>query len=63
MLLAIGGGVFAIGLLEHDLWISTGIFAVLAVVAVLVWLRVLRVAERMANERRDVLIATLARAE
>ena len=63
VLLAIGGGVFAIGLLEHDLWISTGIFAVLAVVAVLVWLRVLRVAERMANERRDVLIATLARAE
>jgi ABC-2 type transport system permease protein len=63
VLLAIGGGVFAIGLLEHDLWISTGIFAVLAVVAVLVWRRVLRLAETMAYQRRDTLIATLARAE
>jgi ABC-2 type transport system permease protein len=63
VLLALGGGVFAIGLLEHDLWISTGIFAALAVVAAAVWLRMLRVAERMANERRDTLIATMAKAE
>lgn len=45
------------------LWLAVPIFIVMAAVAAFVWLRVLRNVDRMANNRREELMAALVRAE
>jgi hypothetical protein len=45
------------------MWLAVPIFLALAVGAVIVWVRMLRNADAMANQRRDSLIATLMKTE
>ena len=61
--LAVGAAVFALSWSLDRQWLAVPIFLVLAVGAVYVWMRVLDNADKMANERRDELIATLMKTE
>jgi len=61
--LGIGAGVMALCAFFDRLWLAIPIFLLLAVVAVLSWMRILSNVDRMANARRDDLISTLVKAE
>jgi ABC-2 type transport system permease protein len=61
--LGVGAGVFALCAWFDRLWISVPIFLVLAVVAIIIWLRVLRLSDSLANRLRENLITTLAKTE
>jgi len=60
--LAVGAAVFTLCWYLDRMWIAVPVFLVLAIVAVFVWRQVLGNADALANERRDVLIATLMKA-
>ncbi len=62
-LLGVGAMVFGPCVYFGRLWMAVPIFLLLAAVAFYAWLRVLRNADAMANQRRETLIGTLARAE
>jgi ABC-2 type transport system permease protein len=62
-ILAVGATVFGICLIVDRLWLAVPVFLVLSAVAVLVWMRMLRNANDMANNRKDLLIATLMKTE
>jgi len=59
----VGAGVLSLCWFFDELWVAVPIFLALAAGAVSVWLRVLRNADAMANQRRDTLIAALMKAE
>jgi ABC-2 type transport system permease protein len=59
----VGAGVLSLCWFFDELWLAVPIFLALAAGAVSVWLRVLRNADAMANQRRDTLIAALMKAE
>jgi len=59
VMILVGAGVFAVSWALDDLWLAVPIFLMLATVAVLVWLHVLGNVDRIANQRRDTLIAAL----
>ncbi len=61
--LGVGAAVFALCSWFDRLWISVPVFLVLAVVAVVVWLRVLRLSDALANRLRENLITTLVKTE
>jgi len=63
VVLGVGAGVFFIGWFYEDEWLATPIFVLLAVGAVFFWMRTLRNTDAMANNRRDALIATLAKTD
>lgn len=60
--LAVGAAVFTLCWYLDRMWIAVPVFLTLAIVAVLVWRQVLDNTDALANERRDVLIATLMKA-
>jgi ABC-2 type transport system permease protein len=60
--LAIGAAVFTLCWYLDRMWIAVPVFLALAIVAVFVWRQVLNNADALANERRDVLMATLMKA-
>jgi ABC-2 type transport system permease protein len=57
--MGVGAAVFGLCWYLDKMWLAVPIFLVLAVGAVLVWIRVLNNADAMANQRRDSLIAVL----
>jgi len=59
--IGVGVGVFALAWVLGNTWLALPIFLVLSAGAVFAWLRVLRNADRMANQRRDTLIGMMAR--
>lgn len=61
--LGVGGGVLAVCALLNKLWVTVPVFLMLAVVAVIAWLRLLPKFEDMAFARRDDLIETLVKTE
>jgi ABC-2 type transport system permease protein len=61
--LAVGAAVVLLCWQVDNLWLATPIFLVLADGAFFVWKRVLRNSDGMANSRRDVLIATMAKVD
>jgi ABC-2 type transport system permease protein len=61
--LALGAGVFALCSLFGRLWIAVPIFLSLALIAIIVWMRILRYTDTMANRHRDSLIEALVKAE
>ena len=61
--LGIGTAVFAACSLFHRLWLAVPVLLVLAVAAIIVWIRVLNSVDAMAARRRESLIATLVRTE
>jgi ABC-2 type transport system permease protein len=61
--IGVGAGVFSVCWFLNSVWLAVPVFLALAGVAVLVWLRVLGYADRMANGRRDELMATLMKTE
>jgi ABC-2 type transport system permease protein len=61
--LGLGAGVMALCAFFGRLWLAIPIFVLLAVVAVLGWMRILSNVDRMANARRDDLISALVKAE
>ncbi len=61
--LALGAAVFQICLFAGVLWMAIPSFLLLAVVAVAVWLRILANSDDLAAQRKDMLLATLMRAE
>jgi ABC-2 type transport system permease protein len=61
--LAISAAVFWACRAAGRLWLTVPVFLILALGAILVWLRMLRNADAMANARRDSLIATLMKTE
>ncbi|HWA96448.1 MAG TPA: hypothetical protein VG844_17760 [Terracidiphilus sp.] len=63
VLLGIGGAVFGTAIYLHKMWIAVPVFGVLAVLAIMVWMRILHNSDALANSRRDKLISVLARAE
>jgi ABC-2 type transport system permease protein len=62
---ALGAGavVFALCSSFGTMWLTVPIFLALAGVAVFVWLRILGNSDRIANQRKDLLIATLVKTE
>jgi ABC-2 type transport system permease protein len=62
-MLGLGVMVFGLCKLEGVPWLTVPAFLTLAAAALFFWRRVLRNVDRMANQRRDVLIATLAKVE
>jgi len=63
IILGVGAGVIALCGLFRRAWMAAPVLSVLACIAVLGWVLVLRSADRIANSRRDTLIAKLARIE
>jgi len=61
--IGVGAGVFSVCWFLNNLWLAVPVFVALAVAAVLVWMRVLANADRMANGRRDDLMAALMKTE
>lgn len=61
--LGVGIGVLFLCWFYKHLWIAIPVFLCLAGVSILVWLRVLTNVDRMANQRREDLIAELVRTE
>jgi ABC-2 type transport system permease protein len=58
-IMAIGALVFTASWYLGKIWLTVPIFLALAVGAVAVWMRTLRNADGMANQRRDTMIATV----
>lgn len=63
LVLGVGAAVFGLCWYFENLWLTVPIFLALALGAVIAWMRVLRNADAMANQRRDSLIATLMKTE
>jgi ABC-2 type transport system permease protein len=63
VLLGIGAAVMTLCAMFDTMWIASPIFLGLACFSVLAWVLVLRHADEMANQRRDTLIARLAKIE
>jgi ABC-2 type transport system permease protein len=61
--LGVGAAVFGLCLLFDSLWAAVPVFLALAGGAVFAWMRVLRIADGMANQRKDALMATLMKTE
>jgi ABC-2 type transport system permease protein len=61
--LGVGAAVFEICSIGGMLWLAIPALLVLAAVAVFVWLRILGNADEIASQRKDLLIATLVKAE
>jgi ABC-2 type transport system permease protein len=61
--LGIGVGTFALCSYFGDGWLAVPVFLLLAAAATFAWTRVLGNIDRIANQRRETLIATLARTE
>jgi ABC-2 type transport system permease protein len=61
--LAVGAAVFEICSIGGMLWLAVPSFLVLAAVAVFVWLRILGNSNDIASQHKDLLIATLMKAE
>jgi hypothetical protein len=61
--LGAGAAVFFLCSMGGMLWLAVPIFLVLAGVAVFAWLRILRNSDEIASQRKDLLIATLAKAD
>jgi ABC-2 type transport system permease protein len=61
----IGSGVvvFFLGWYWGNVWLAVPVFLTLSAGAVFAWMRVLRNADGIANQRRDSLIATLMKTE
>jgi ABC-2 type transport system permease protein len=59
LVMGAGAAVFAMSWYLDQMWMAVLIFLGLAVAAIYVWIRVLRSADDMANQRRDSMIATL----
>lgn len=63
VVLGVGAGVFALCSLASRLWLAIPVLLIMAAIAVAVWLRVLTNVDRIANSRREDLVATLVRTE
>ncbi|HUB30810.1 MAG TPA: hypothetical protein VL967_13980 [Terracidiphilus sp.] len=63
VLLGVGAAVMTLCAMLDRMWIASPIFLGLACFSVLAWILVLRNADEMANQRRDTLIAKLAKIE
>ena len=61
--LGVGAAVFLLCSSFSMMWLTVPIFLALAAVAVLVWLRILNNSDGIANQRKDLLIATLVKTE
>jgi ABC-2 type transport system permease protein len=61
--ICVGAAVFAVCWFLDKMWLAVPIFLALAAGAVYAWLRVLRGADALANQRRDTLMATLMKTE
>jgi len=61
--LGIGVGTFALCSYLRDVWLAVPVFLLLAAAATFAWTRVLGNIDRIAGQRRETLIATLARTE
>jgi ABC-2 type transport system permease protein len=61
--LGMGAAVFQICYFAGMLWLAIPSFLLLAVVAVLVWLRILANSDDIAAQRKDMLLATLMKCE
>ena len=61
--LVVSAGVFALSVWVGRLWMAVPLFLILAAGSIFAWTRVLNRVDQMANDRRDDLIATLAKAE
>ncbi len=61
--LGIGIGIFALCLFLSRLWVAIPVFLVLAAGAWWAWRRVLGKVDAMAERRKELLIATLVKAE
>lgn len=62
-ILGLGAAVMSFCTFIGDLWLAVPIFLALAIVALVAWFVVLQKSDVLANSRRDVLIAKLARVE
>ncbi len=62
-MLGVGALVFSLCSMGGMLWLAAPIFLVMALVATVVWLRILGNSGEMASQRKDLLIATLMKAE
>jgi ABC-2 type transport system permease protein len=63
LVLGVGAAVFGLCLLFDSLWAAIPVFLALAGGAGFAWMRVLRIADGMANQRKDSLMATLMKTE
>jgi ABC-2 type transport system permease protein len=63
MLLGAGAGVITICAMFDRIWIAAPVFLALACISVIAWILVLRHADEIAYQRRDILIAKLAKIE
>jgi len=63
LVMGVGAAVFGLCWYFETIWLAVPIFLALAAGAVFAWMRVLRNADAMANQRRDSLIATLMKTE
>jgi ABC-2 type transport system permease protein len=61
--ICVGAAVFAVCWFLDKMWLAVPIFLALAAGAVYAWLRVLRGADALANQRRETLMATLMKTE
>jgi ABC-2 type transport system permease protein len=61
--LGIGAGIFTLCSYFGNAWVAVPIFLLLAAGAIFAWMRVLANVGRIANQRRETLISTLARTE
>ncbi|HET6205941.1 MAG TPA: hypothetical protein VFD98_03980 [Terracidiphilus sp.] len=61
--LGIGAGTFMLCSYLGDVWLAVPVFLLLAAAAAVAWMRVLGNIDRIANQTRERLIATLARTE
>jgi ABC-2 type transport system permease protein len=63
LILGVGAAVIGLSTIFDKSWLAAPVFSVLACVSLLGWVLVLRNADRIAFQRRDTLIAKLARIE
>jgi hypothetical protein len=61
--LAIGAVVYELCIFGGVFWVAVPVFLVLAAAAVFVWLRILGNSGEIASQHKDLLIATLMKAE
>jgi ABC-2 type transport system permease protein len=61
--MGIGLAVFEVCLLLERIWLATPVLLALAAIMLLVWMRVLKNVDSMANRHKDALIMTLAKTE
>jgi hypothetical protein len=61
--LGVGAAVLELCSLGGMLWVAIPTFLVLAAIATFVWLRILGNSDQIARDRKDLLIATLMKAE